>query len=251
VTRILAKEGSMTRVPGVAMVLLALGVASSVSAQATRPGAESREEAAVAPAIEKAIREATRDGKLEILDPRAGETRTLTYVELHKAVKETGDGSLYACADFKDASGRLYDVDAFVHEADGSYVLRELVLHQVEGKDRIRAPKDAAPVPADTAGKVRAAIEAWARREAALRGGAFPFLDARAGAVRRGKVESVHQGVKQTGDGAYYACVDVRSEGKLYDLDVYARPSGEGFEVAEILVHKVDGKDRLREEPVR
>lgn len=208
-------------------------------------GAPEQETTTMREAIESEIRKATHDGKLEILDARSGEVRSLTLVKVHDAAHVTQDGSAYVCADFKDAAGRVYDVDAFVTVGD-SYRLQEFLLHKMDGKDRIRELEGAQPPPTTTASKVRGAIEGWVKRDSVLRGGLFPLYDPRAGQVVAGKVELIHQGVHKSGDGLYYTCVDVRVEGKLYDVDVYVRPAGEDFEIAELLVHKVDGKDRLR-----
>lgn len=231
--------------------LFALFFACSIGFFAARarpaePQASKEEDRPLRAAIASELDSSIRGGKLQILDTRSGEVRALTFVSLHDAVHRTGDGSAYACADFKDDSGRLYDVDVYVRAEDGGYRLNELVLHKAEGKDRIREPKGAQPPPPDTARRVHEAIGRWIDREAALRNGAFPFYDPRAGRLRASEVVSLHQGVHTTGDGLYYACLDVRAEGKLYDLDIYTRPAGDDFEVAEVLVHKVDGKDRLR-----
>jgi hypothetical protein len=197
-------------------------------------------------AIESELREEAVDGKIEILDPRSGETRALTLVKLHDTVHVTGDGSAYVCVDFKDAGGRLYDVDVYMSKTASGYERKELLLHKVEGKDRIREPQGAQQPSSEIARGVREAIETWASREAALRAGAFPFSDPLTRELLAGRIESIHQGVHSTGDGLLYACVDVRAQGKVYDLDIYVRPSGDRYEVAEVLVHKVDGKDRLR-----
>lgn len=208
-------------------------------------GAPAQETATMRDAIESEVRKATGGGKLEILDARSGEVRSLTLVKVHDTAHVTQDGSAFACVDFKDAAGKIYDVDAFVTVGD-TYRLQELLLHKMDGKDRIREPEGAQPPAPATASKVRGAIDGWMKRESVLRGGLFPLYDPRAGQVVAGKVELVHQGVHKSGDGLYYACVDVRVEGKLYDVDVYVRPVREDFEIAELLVHKVDGKDRLR-----
>lgn len=227
------------------LFICTLGVFAALPQPAEPQGAK-EDDRAVRAAIASELDSSMRGGKLEILDPRSGQARTVTFVELHDAVHRTGDGSAYACADFKDESGKLYDVDVYVRGEDGGYRLKELVLHKADGKDRIREPKGAQAPPPGTARGVHEAIGRWIDREAALRNGAFPFYDPRAGKLHASEVVSLHPGVHATGDGLYYACLDVRAEGKLYDLDIYARPAGDDFEVAEVLVHKVDGKDRLR-----
>ena len=220
--------------------------ASATWAQSANAQGTKEDERSIRAAIASELDSSIRDGKLEILDPRSGEIRALTLVNLHDAVHRTGDGSAYACADFKDESGRLYDVDVYVRHEDAGYRLTEFVFHKIDGMDRIREPKGTPAPPAETARRVHKAISRWIDREASLRYGAFPFYDPRAGRLLASEVVSLHQGVHATGDGFYYACLDVRAEGEVYDLDIYARPMGDDFEIAEVLVHKVDGKDRLR-----
>lgn len=68
-----------------------------------------------------------------ILDRRTGEPLRLTFDYVHEGVKPHAQGYV-SCVDFKDRSGRVYDVDLVVGGEGKNMVVREVFLHKVDGK---------------------------------------------------------------------------------------------------------------------
>lgn len=70
-------------------------------------------------------------------DPRDGSVLELTFDHVHETVHAVGDSSRYACADFMDQEGNVYDVDVYVRTADADVV--RLVLHKVNGQTVVQS----------------------------------------------------------------------------------------------------------------
>ena len=64
-------------------------------------------------------------------DPRDGSVLELTFDHIHETVHTVGDSSRYACVDFKDQEGKVYDVDVYVRNSGD---VARLVLHKVNGQ---------------------------------------------------------------------------------------------------------------------
>jgi hypothetical protein len=90
--------------------------------------------------------------------------------------------------------------------------------------------------------EVRAALEEYIEKDVSLKGGFF-IRDAEKDTVQSLAFDNVHMGVHGMPDGSFFACADfMDAEGKVFDLDVYARPGpGEDWEIVKILIHKEDG----------
>lgn len=88
---------------------------------------------------------------------------------------------------------------------------------------------------------IRAHVEAHAKD------GKYKVYDPRAGRNLELELESVHETAHPVPSGEIFYCADFRdTEGNLYDLDFYVERDPEGPHVVESLVHKANGKDRLR-----
>lgn len=74
-------------------------------------------------------------GKFVIFDDQKGVIKKLTLKELHEGVVKKGDYYV-SCADFVDASGKLYDLDFLVANKAGKYQVIQSLVHAVGGKKR-------------------------------------------------------------------------------------------------------------------
>lgn len=90
--------------------------------------------------------------------------------------------------------------------------------------------------------EVRAAIAAVIHAQ----NDTMSLTDPRSGTPVRLAFDYVHEGVERTPGGRYLACVDFRAEdGEVYDVDYYVRRDGEGYRVADVVVHKAGGEKVL------
>lgn len=89
---------------------------------------------AVRDAIERYVRHDVEvKGAFLMLDPRTGEPLELTFDHVHEGVNPKGDDYV-ACVDFRDASGRLYDVDLVVDLEGEEAEVTDISLHKVDGQ---------------------------------------------------------------------------------------------------------------------
>lgn len=85
--------------------------------------------------IESYIKKDTRlKNGFVINNEKTGETLNLEYDYVHQTVKKVDDGRYFACVDFKDNSGNVYDIDFYLKESDQGLGLDEIVLHKKNGK---------------------------------------------------------------------------------------------------------------------
>ncbi len=75
-----------------------------------------------------------------IVDSRTGEPLKLAFDHVHQGVKPEGGGYL-ACVDFKDAAGKLYDVDVVVDAAGEEPRVTAVRLHKVGGEEVAEEPR--------------------------------------------------------------------------------------------------------------
>lgn len=68
-----------------------------------------------------------------VLDPRSGEPIRLTFDHVHEGV-EAHDEGYVACVDFKDRTGKVYDVDVVVGKDAGPEQVAKVFLHKVDGE---------------------------------------------------------------------------------------------------------------------
>jgi hypothetical protein len=90
--------------------------------------------AQVRSAIQKYVEEdvALKDAFL-VIDPRTGEPLRLAFDNVHAGVTPHEKGYL-ACADFKDRTGKVYDVDLVVGKARDRWEAKKVLLHKIDGK---------------------------------------------------------------------------------------------------------------------
>ena len=113
----------------------------------------------------------------------------------------------------------------------------------VLGVGMVRAGEKVTGEEAET---VRSTIESYVKRDSNLKGG-FLIYDEKENKVHNLTYDHVHKGVEKTEGGEYFACVDfVDNDKNTYDLDVYVEQDGEEWDISEIVIHKVNGKDRLK-----
>ncbi|MGH7792722.1 MAG: hypothetical protein ACREOB_10470 [Thermodesulfobacteriota bacterium] len=101
-------------------------------------------------------------------------------------------------------------------------------------------------VSGEEAETVRSTIESYVKQDSDLKGG-FLIYDEKENRVLNLTYDHVHKGVERTEGGEYFACVDfVDSNKNTYDVDVYVDKEGEGLNISKMIIHKVNGKDRLK-----
>lgn len=79
-------------------------------------------------------RDETLRGGFLLPDPRDGSVLRLSYDRVHDQVHAAQDGGRYACVDFKDEAGNVYDVDVSVTPMEEGLQPSSLVLHKVNGE---------------------------------------------------------------------------------------------------------------------
>lgn len=70
-----------------------------------------------------------------IYDDITGELMMLEFKELHSGIVKKGNFYV-SCADFVDAQGNKYDLDFFVAENKGNYIVYDAIVHKVNGDKR-------------------------------------------------------------------------------------------------------------------
>jgi len=101
-------------------------------------------------------------------------------------------------------------------------------------------------VTGQEAEKVRSAIESYVKQDSNLKGG-FLIYDEKENKVLNLTYDHVHKGVEKTEGGEYFACVDfVDSDKNTYDIDIYVDKEGESLNISKMIIHKVNGEDRLK-----
>ena len=109
----------------------------------------------------------------------------------------------------------------------------------------VPAPVSPPPAPIEpTAEQLRSTIHDYVQGIEADEG-AFQIEDETTGATRSLTFVRVHERVGKTGD-LYYSCTDMRDtqSGELLDLDFDVESSGEGLNVVDVRIHKVNGQAR-------
>ena len=84
----------------------------------------------------------TKDAKLKggyflVYDAEQKEALVLTLDKVHKErLAHIGGGVYFACADFKAAHGRLYDLDIFMKQTDTGLKVTQILVHKQDGRIR-------------------------------------------------------------------------------------------------------------------
>lgn len=95
-----------------------------------------------------------------------------------------------------------------------------------------------------SADAIRAAMEGYVM-ETSKATGTFDVMDPETGTTRRLELLRVHERVGKTGN-YYYSCADFKDTetGQMLDLDLDVQDWGGALSVADVRIHKVDGKER-------
>lgn len=86
-------------------------------------------------AMNKHVKNNTLDSSYIIYDNEKGELKKLVLEKLHDGIVRKGD-FFVSCADFRDSSGKLYDLDFLVAKQGSDYRVLQALVHAVEGKKR-------------------------------------------------------------------------------------------------------------------
>lgn len=70
-----------------------------------------------------------------LYDPIKGKLLQLQLVKLHEGIVKKGD-YFVSCADFKDASGHLVDLDFLVLQDGKKMIATQAIIHKADGKKR-------------------------------------------------------------------------------------------------------------------
>lgn len=70
-----------------------------------------------------------------IYDNQKGELKKLTLDNIHEGIVRKGD-FFVSCVDFRDNSGKLYDLDFLVAKQGNDFRVIQALVHAVEGKKR-------------------------------------------------------------------------------------------------------------------
>ena len=78
-----------------------------------------------------------KGGFFFIYDATAKKPLQLSLDKIHKEkLSQVGENLYFACSDFKDAGGKVYDLDFFMESVDDKLTVTELMIHKEEGKPR-------------------------------------------------------------------------------------------------------------------
>lgn len=87
------------------------------------------------------------DEAFVLRDEKLDKEWRLTLTRLHDEVRQVSEKAYSVCADFKEVDGRTkLDVDFLVNRAGSGWVVRQTVLHAVDGKPRVAQQAVAAPL---------------------------------------------------------------------------------------------------------
>lgn len=97
---------------------------------------------------------------------------------------------------------------------------------------------------APSADAIRTAMESHVRNMSQATG-TFDVLDPETGKTRKLELVRVHERVGKTGD-YYYSCADFKDTetGQMLDLDLNVQDNAGALSVADVRIHKVEGKER-------
>lgn len=78
-----------------------------------------------------------KGGFFFVYDATSKKPLQLSLDKVHKEkLSQVGDNLYFACSDFKEAGGKMYDLDFFMQSVDGKLTVTELMIHKEEGKPR-------------------------------------------------------------------------------------------------------------------
>ncbi len=78
-----------------------------------------------------------KGGFFFVFDATTKKPLQLTLDKVHKEkLSQVSENLYFACSDFKEAGGKVYDLDFFMKSVDGKLTVTELMIHKEEGKPR-------------------------------------------------------------------------------------------------------------------
>ena len=121
------------------LVVLYTGLAacqSQVETAEEAPAQTPPSDADVKAAIKRYVEEdvALKGGFL-LKEPRTDQVQILSFDHVHEAVHEVEDGRYYACVDFKDTAGNIYDVDIYLKGTATELKPDNLIVHKINGEE--------------------------------------------------------------------------------------------------------------------
>lgn len=99
----------------------------------------------VAMFLESHCAEATKasGGWMTIHDEKAGIDRELRLDKIHRErLAKTGEATYFVCADFKDSSGKVFDLDFWVKQGHDGLMVAETMIHKEDGEPRYTWQQD-------------------------------------------------------------------------------------------------------------
>ena len=99
----------------------------------------------VAMFLESHCAEATKasGGLMTIHDEKAGIDRELRLDKIHRErLAKTGEATYFVCADFKDSSGKVFDLDFWVKQGHHGLMVAETMIHKEDGEPRYTWQQD-------------------------------------------------------------------------------------------------------------
>lgn len=78
-----------------------------------------------------------KGGFFLVFDAASSQPLQLTLAKVHKErLAQVGDNLYFACSDFNEKSGKLFDLDFFMMAEDGKLEVTEVMIHKEDGKPR-------------------------------------------------------------------------------------------------------------------
>lgn len=78
-----------------------------------------------------------KGGYFLIYDTKAEKPLLLNLTQVHEErLAKVGENLYFACCDFKEKSGKMYDLDFFMEEEGGKLYVSEVMVHKEEGQPR-------------------------------------------------------------------------------------------------------------------
>ena len=75
------------------------------------------------------------DGKYVVYDARTNKLLKLDFDKVHEGIVKK-DGFYVSCADFKDSSGKIYDIDFLAAKSDSGFQVVDAIIHKVGNQKR-------------------------------------------------------------------------------------------------------------------
>ncbi|MFQ5607954.1 MAG: hypothetical protein ACE5GA_08405 [Candidatus Zixiibacteriota bacterium] len=78
-----------------------------------------------------------KGGYFMVFDKKSKKPLTLKLSKVHKErLSQCGENLYFACSDFTETDGKVFDLDFFMQETDGELVVTEVLIHKQDGSPR-------------------------------------------------------------------------------------------------------------------